>query len=356
MRKALVTGAAGFIGSNVVRELMDEGVEVKAMVLPGEDTRNLAGLPVERVEGDILDPSSLDRALAGCDTLFHLAALYSIFVKDRAKFYEVNLQGSRNMLWAASKSEVEKVVYTSSIAALGVKPGKELTDEETPFNQFHMANDYVMTKYLSQQEALTFAREGMPIVVVNPCFPYGEGDVAPTPTGKFILDAAGGMQFMAFEGGVNVVDVKDVARGHVLAAKYGKVGEKYILGNANVTMQELFEMAAEAAGIRTRFIKMPMPLVILYGHTLERYARATGNQPLTTAREVKYSNQYLFYDPSKAQRELGLELSPVRDSVGRAVEWFKREGYLPRRGPWCYTVRALSFLSGFLPKRREGAA
>lgn len=339
LKKALVTGAAGFIGSNVVKLLMEDGVDVRAMVLPGEDTRNIDGLEVERVEGDVLDPPSLDAALKGCDTLFHLAAIYSIFSKDRGCFYRVNLQGSRNMLWAAKRADIERIVYTSSIAALGVKAGTLPADEETEFNQFDRANDYVLTKYLSQQEALTFAREGLPVVIVNPCFPYGEGDVAPTPTGKIILDVANGLQFMAYEGGINIVDVKDVARGHLLAAKRGEVGETYILGNENVTIKDLFEMVARTVGLDVRIVQMPLPLAKLYGWLWEKWAGISGHQPMTTAKEIAYSNQFLFYDISKAREKLGYDPTPVEESMRRAIDWFTGEGYIPRsdRGVWLMT-------------------
>ncbi len=344
MKKALVTGAAGFIGSNVVRLLLDEGVEVRAMVLPGEDLRNLDGLDVERVEGNVLDSATLDVAIKGCDTLFHLAAIFSIFTRDRGLFYRVNLQGSRNMLWAARRAGVEKIVYTSSIAALGVKAGTAPAREDTEFNQFDLANDYVLTKYLSQQEALTFAREGMPIVIVNPCFPYGAGDVAPTPTGKIILDVANGLQFMAYEGGINIVDVKDVASGHLLAARHGKVGETYILGNENVTMKELFEMVVEVVGLDIRIITAPLFLAKIYGHLWEKWAGYSGHQPMTTAREITYSNQYLFYDITKARTELGYQPSPVRESLERAVDWFRRDGSIPRSGPSVWFMKSLGRL------------
>lgn len=355
MKKALVTGAAGFIGSNVVRELMAEDVDVRAMVLPNEDQRNLDGLDVEKVEGNVLDPDSIDRAMAGCDTLFHLAAVYALWVPDRRIFYDVNLQGSRNVLWSARRADVEKVVYTASIAALGVKKGMLCADEETPFNQYHKANDYVLTKHISQEEALTFAREGMPIVVVNPCFPYGEGDVGPTPTGKIILDVANRVQFMTYEGGINIVDVKDVARGHVLAAKHGKIGEKYILGNRNVTMKELFELVACAAGVDCRMIKMPMSLTRLYGYLWKKLADWTGTQPTTTHQEVAYSRQYLFYDVSKAQRELGLELTPLEVSLRRSLDWFEENGYIPRKGPLVACTSAFEKLP-FMRKQYSAGA
>jgi len=330
MKKALVTGAAGFIGSNVVRVLLEEGVEVRAMIRKGEDLRNLKGLPVEQIAGDVLDPPSLDRALKGCDTLFHLAAIYAIWMRDRSRIYEVNLQGSRNMLWAAKRAGIAKVVYTSSIAALGVKPGLEPADEETEFNQFKLANDYVLTKYLSQQEALTFAREGLPLVVVNPCFPFGEGDVAPTPTGKLIIDAVNGANPLYFAGGINAVDVGDVARGHVLAARKGVVGGKYILGNQNFTIKEFFDLVGKVAGVRTAFLKVPIWAAKVAGSFMEKWADRTGNPPLTTAKEVPYAAQYLFYDVKKAREKLGLELSPIEDSLRRAINWFRREGYIQR--------------------------
>lgn len=345
MQKALVTGAAGFIGSNVVKLLLEDGVEVRAMVLPGEDQRNLRGVEVETVQGDVMDPESLDKALVGCDTLFHLAAVYSIHA-PRKLFFDVNVQGSRNMLWAAKKADLEKIVYTASIAALGLREGKLGADEETPFNQFQRCNDYVLTKYLSQQEALAFAKEeGMPIVVVNPCFPYGEGDVGPTPTGKIILDVANRVLFMAYEGGYNIIDVKDVAMGHLLAAKKGRIGEKYILGNMNVTLKELFEMVTRTAGIKTRIFKMPMALTLIYGYLWEKLADVTGTQPTVTHREAAYSHQYLFYDVSKAQRELGLELTPIETSLERSLEWFEREGYIPRTGPLVTVMSALQKLT-----------
>lgn len=328
MKKALVTGAAGFIGSNVVRVLVGEGVHVRALVMTGEDRRNLRGLEVEIVEGDVLDPPSLDRAIAGCDVLFHLAAIYRLWKPDRGIFYRVNLQGSRNMLWAAWRAEVEKVVYTSSIAGLGINPGKALSDETTAFNQFKLANDYVLTKYISQEEALTFAREGLPLVVVHPTFPFGEGDVAPTPTGKLIVDMLNGALPFYFEGGMNVVDVMDLARGHVLAAEKGEPGDNYVLGNQNVTIKEFFDMVARIAGVRSPLIKIPVFLAPPVGFLMEKAANWTGKPPLTTAKEVPYMAQYLFYDVSKAREKLGYETGPIEDSIRRSVEWYRREGYV----------------------------
>lgn len=333
MKKALVTGAAGFIGSNVVLVLLEEGMDVRALILQGEDTRNLKGVDIERVEGNVLDPENLDAALKGCDTLFHLAAIFAIWARDRRIFYDVNLQGARNMLWAATRADLEKIVFTSSIAGLGIAPGMQLSDETTPFNQWGQS-DYVVTKYLSQQEALTFARDGrLPLVVVNPCFPYGEGDVAPTPTGKIMLDTANGMQLLVFEGGLNIVDVMDVARGHLLAAKKGEVGEMYILGNKNLTIREYLEMIARLAGLDIGFMPLPVGMAKVAGWMFVKLADATGKPPLTTAKEVAYSSQHLFFDISKAKEKLGYEPSPVEDSIVRALDWYRAEGYIPKKGP-----------------------
>ena len=330
MKKALVTGSAGLIGSNVVKVLLEEGIDVRAMVLPGEDTRNLVGLDIEKIEGNVLDLPSIDRALSGCDTLFHLAAVYSIWEQDRSIFYKVNVQGSRNILWAARRAEVEKIVYTSSVAALGIKPGLDPADEDTEFNQFHLANDYVLTKYLSQEEAISFAREGLPLVVVNPCFPFGEGDKLPTPTGKMIVDVVNGTNKMYFKGGLNVVDVMDVARGHFLAAKKGENGEKYILGNQNFTIKAFFKKVAEIAGVTAPFVPTPIFLAKRVGQLLEKIANLTGRPPLTTAKEVPYMAQHLFYDVKKSKEKLGLELTPTEDSIRRSIDWFRREGYIKK--------------------------
>ena len=325
MKKALVTGAAGFIGSHVVQELLKENVEVKALIRPGEDTTNLKGLNVEMMEGDILDLSAVQKAMQGVDTLFHLAAIYAIWMKDWSRIYEVNMQGTQNVLWTALKSGVGRVVYTSSIAALGIAPGTELSNEETPFNQYTLNHHYIITKYLSQQTALGFARNDLDLVVVNPCFPFGANDIAPTPTGQIIKDILEGKNFFYFNGGLNIVDVRDVARGHVLAAKHGRTGEKYILGNANVTMKEFMQMVYKAAGKESGFL-LPVPVFVSKGfaHAFrwlsDNYTRRV---PVTTPPEVDYARQYLFFDASKAQRELGLKPTPIEESLKASVEYFR---------------------------------
>ena len=329
MKKALVTGAAGFIGSHVVQELLQDNVEVKAMIMPGEDTKNLEGLDIETVEGNILDQDVVKDAVKGVDTIFHLAAIYAIWMKEWRNIYEVNIQGSRNVLWAARNAGIKRVVYTSSIAALGIKAGKELSNEETPFNQYALRNHYVLTKYLSQQEALGFAQNGLDLVVVNPCFPFGENDIAPTPTGQIIIDILSGLNRFSFGGGFNVVDVKDVARGHLLAAKKGKTGEKYILGNQNVTLEEFMRLVYNAAGFEKRIlIKIPAFLMKAGTIPLKYWADHVSHKPpLSSPPEIEYTSQYLFFNNTKAKEILGLKFTPVEDSLKRSINWFRENGY-----------------------------
>lgn len=326
MKKALVTGAAGFIGCHVVRELLEENVEVRAMVRPGENAKNLDGLDIETVQGDVLDCSAIERALEGVDTLFHLAAIYQLWLPKRSDIYNVNLEGSRRVLWAALKKNLDKVVYTSSIAGIGIAPGKQLSNEDTPFDHWD-APDYVRTKYLSQEEALGFSANGLPLVVVNPAFPFGARDIVPTPTGRLIVDCLNGKIPALFEMGICAVDVEDVARGHVLAAKKGRVGQKYILGNENVTVKDFYARVGSVAGMKAPSITLPTSFALLAAYLMEKRADKTGEPPTATTVTVRYSSQYLFYDNSKAKKELGLEFTPVDESIARAVEWFRKNGY-----------------------------
>jgi dihydroflavonol-4-reductase len=327
MKKVLVTGAAGFIGSHVVRQLLDTNTDVRALVKPGENTANIRGLDIEIMEGDILDKELIRTAVKGVDTIFHLAAIYAIWMPDWKWIFEVNLQGSRNILWTALKfGHIDRVVYTSSIAAIGTAPGKQPSNEDTPFNQYDLGNHYVLTKYLSQQEALAFAQNGLDLVVVNPAFPFGVNDIGPTPTGKMIIDIVSGLNLTAFDGGINVVDVRDVAKGHILAAEKGKTGERYILGNRNVTITELMQMVYKAAFGKEKAFIPKVPIGVLKGaaHALSFWAdRVSKKPPLSTPVEIAYASNYLYIDNAKAKKDLGLDFRPVEDSIKEAIAWFK---------------------------------
>ena len=330
MKKALVTGAGGFIGSHVVQELLKDNIEVRALIRPGESLTNLKGMEIEKVAGDVLDNSAVLKAMAGVDTVFHLAAIYSIWMRDWSRIYEVNMQGTQNVLWAAMKSNI-RVVYTSSIAAIGIAPDKQLSNEETPFNQYTLGNHYVLTKYLSQQIARGFAANGLDVVIVNPCFPFGTNDIVPTPTGQLIVDVLKSNNMFAFPGGINIVDVRDVAKGHVLAAKKGRTGGLYILGNMNVSMKEFMQLVYKAAGFTLRpIITFPVPMLKISASIFKYWADNIGHKtPLTTPPEVNYASQYLFFDNSKARNELGLTLTPIEESLCDSVRWFRENHYAP---------------------------
>jgi dihydroflavonol-4-reductase len=331
VKKVLVTGAGGFIGSHVVEALLKENVEVRAFIKPGEPLVNLQGMDIERMEGDVLDNGAVLKAMMDIDTVFHLAAIYSIWTRDWGRIYEVNIQGTQNVLWAAMKSNIERVIYTSSIAAIGIRPGKQLSDENTPFNQYTLGNHYVLTKYLSQQIACGFAANGLDVVIVNPGFPFGTKDIVPTPTGQLIVDVLKGKNMFAFPGGINIVDVRDVARGHVLAAQKGKTGELYILGNRNVTMKEFMQLVYKAAGFTVKPIfTLPVPVLKQAASAFKFWSDNISHKtPLTTPPEVSYASQHLFFDNSKARNELGLTFTPIEESLRDSVQWFRKNYYAP---------------------------
>ncbi len=330
MKKVLVTGAAGFIGSHVVEELTRRGIEVRAAVLPKESTKNIDRFKPEIVIGNVLDNAFVEKAVKGVDHVFHLAAIYSTWMPDWKPLWEVNTQGTRNICWACKHSDtVQRVVYTSSLSAVGIKPGKEISDENTPFNQY-AATPYVLSKYLSQQEALGFAQNGLDLVVVNPCFPFGPGDVAPTPTGNIILQMMKGLTRLKVEGGFNVVDVRDVALGHLLAAEKGRCAEKYLLGNVNMTGEEFSKLVARSLGFEHAFM-IPVPAnamkAVAFAAELVTENLLKDKRPLFTLGEIRYGTQHAFMSVDKARRELGYAPRDVGVSISDAIRWFRDYGY-----------------------------
>lgn len=327
--KTLVTGGTGFIGSAVVRHLLDAGHEVRALVRQGSDQRNLAGLPVQIAYGDLRDKDSLRKALIGCRCLYHVAAHYSLWSRDRRIAYEINVTGTKNILEAAGEEGVERIVYTSSVGTLGIPPDGRPGTETTPVTFDDMVGEYKKSKYLAEQEALTCARKGLPVVIVNPSAPVGPRDIKPTPTGKMIVDFLKGWMWAYLETGLNLIDVEDVAAGHLLAAEKGRVGEKYILGNKNIALREIFEILSRISGIRAPRVKIPHGLALSVAY-LDHWVSLsiTGRPPHIPLDGVRMARKKMFFDSSKAVSELGLPQSPVEAALENAVRWFRDNGYV----------------------------
>lgn len=327
----LVTGASGFIGSAVVRKLLARGQKVRCFVEPGARLDNLHGLDVETVTGDVNDREGIARALDGCDTLYHLAAIYAIWLPDPRKMYEVNVEGTKTVLWAAYKAmpKLKKVVYTSSIAAVGRGDNGTPADETHQFSQqdWDDGNAYIRSKWLSELDALRFAREGLPLVVVNPAFPFGERDIGPTPTGGFIVGALKKQVPGYVDSGFCAIDVDDCAEGHVLAAEKGRVGERYILGNHNVTMRDFYKTVGQVAGIKVPNRRIPVAVAEGVGWLMEKMADRRQQRPLATLKATRYAAHTHYFDNSKAKRELGLPSTPLESTIEKAVTWFRAHGY-----------------------------
>ena len=326
--RALVTGGAGFIGASLVRLLLERGVSVRVMKVPGDPATNLRDVmdQIDLVDGDLLDPASLRRALEGCDTLFHLAAIYAIWLPVPRRMFDVNVQGTRNILSVARELGVSRVVHTSSIAAVGSRGDKRPADETCGFNAWDIASDYVLSKYISELEAQRFAQEGLNVTIVNPAFPFGWGDIGPTPTGAMIQLLLKGMPVI-MGGGLNAVGVTDVAMGHILAAERGRVGARYILGGENDTYAGFAKRVAQVAGIRGPRMTLPGKLFLAGGRIGDLLAdHVTHSKPLVAHKTVAYTvDRNLWFDISRAKAELGYDPAPLDQHIEQAVRWF-REG------------------------------
>jgi len=323
MAQVAVTGATGFIGSAVVRRLLEQKRSVRALVEPGANAANLDGLPVDRAEVDVTDFAAMRKALDGCETLYHLAAIYKTWLPDEEVIYRVNVEGTVATLLAAQAARMKRVVYTSSIAAVGLV-ADGLADETTKFNLFDVANPYILTKWQSERVALRFAEAGLPVVVVNPGFPFGPRDIAPTPTGAIILALLRRQVPGYGPGGICTIDVDDCAEGHVLAEEKGRVGERYILGNDNVTLKDFFEVVCRVAQLPTPKVPFPGSLAAGVALGMELWAdHVSHKEPPATYRSMRYAQRNAFFSNAKAKRELGLPSRPLEETVRRAVEWFR---------------------------------
>ena len=324
----LVTGANGFIGSAVVRELLEKGENVRCLVRKTSSMNNLKGLVVELAFGDIRDINSIRIALEGCDSVYHLAAIYANWLPNPDVMYQVNEEGTRNVLTACKDTGIQKTVYCSSVAALGAH-GKTPANESAQFNLNSTKDHYYMSKFRAEQVALSFARQGFPVVIVNPSGPIGARDIAPTPTGALIINLLKGRYPGYVDGGINLIDVTDCARGIVAAMEKGRIGEKYLLGNRNVSIKEYFDLIVAVAGRgRSPFIKLPRWLAVISGYGYQMLARMNGGPPITSASWVRVGSHYSWWDCTKAIKELGLGQRPLEESIAEAVKWFEENGYL----------------------------
>ncbi len=327
--KTLVTGAGGFIGSAVVRKLLARGRSVRALLAPGERRTNLAGLDLEIVEGDITSRDAMTAAMKGVDRVYHLAAIYQLWLPDPGLMYRVNVEGSKTVLWAAYKAGVSRVVFTSSIAAIGARSDGQPATESDLFTDadWQAGNAYIRSKWLSELDARRFADEGLPVVIVNPSFPFGVRDLGPTPTGGFILEALRGGMPGYIDSGLSLIDVEDCAEGHVLAEERGRVGERYILANHNVHFRDFYRTLSTVAGIVVPDRKLPRFVALGYAAALEQWGKLRNQKPTATYKGLRFTAYPHYFDGGKAQRELGLPSTPFEVTVEKAVRWFRENGY-----------------------------
>jgi dihydroflavonol-4-reductase len=327
----LVTGATGFVGAAVARRLLRAGARVRVLVRPGSDRRNLAGLAVEPVEGDLREGASLDRAVRGCETLFHVAADYRLWARRPEELFATNVAGTRALMHAAGSAGVRRVVYTSSVATLGFAGHRVPADEDTPCEFGDIIGAYKRSKFLAEEEVLRMAREqGLPAVVVNPSTPIGPGDVKPTPTGRLVVDAARGRIPAFVDTGLNVVHVDDVAEGHLLALDQGVVGRRYVLGGENLGLAQILAAIAEQAGRKPPRLKLPHGLALPVAYLSEVVAQITGRPPLATVDGVRMAKKHMYFSSARAERELGYRARPAEAAFADAVAWFAAAGYLGR--------------------------
>jgi dihydroflavonol-4-reductase len=329
-----VTGASGFIGANLAHELVARGHRIKALLRPGSDVRGLQGLSLERIEGDISDRGRLAAAMRGCDWCFHIAASYHLWLPDYAPMYAANVEGTRNVIEGAASAGCSRIVYTSTVGCIGLPQSMNgtlvPTDETAPVSAPQMTNHYKRSKWEAELVARELAGKGAPVVIVNPSAPVGPRDVKPTPTGKVIVDFLNRQMPAYLDTGLNWVHVRDVAVGHILAAEKGRIGERYILGNAegNWTMREAFAALEEITGVPAPKFQIPYFVALTAAHVDETLSRFTGRPPKAPLAGVRMARYKMFFNPAKAIRELGLPQTPSTQALADAVDWFRENGYV----------------------------
>ena len=327
--KAFVTGATGFLGSHVARVLGEQGADLRLLVRSTSNLRNLEGIKAETATGDLRDSSSLEKGMSGCDTVFHVAADYRLWVRDPAEMYRSNVDGTKAVLDAARKHGVRRVVYTSSVATVGFTGNGHPADEDSPVSLADMIGPYKRSKFLAEQLAMEAGGSGMHVVVVNPTTPVGEQDVKPTPTGRIVVDFLK-RRFPAYvETGLNLVDVRECALGHVVALEKGRPGERYILGGENLTLKQILDKLGEISGLPSPKVKLPYVFAFATGIVDEAITgRLLHREPRATVDSVRMGKKKMFASCAKAERELGWKIVPVEAALRRAVEWFQANGYV----------------------------
>ena len=325
---AFVTGATGFLGSHVARVLADNGADMRLLVRSSSNPRNIEGLRADRALGDLRDPASLEKAMAGCDVVFHVAADYRLWVRDPNEMYRSNVEGTRAILEAARKNGVRRVVYTSSVATIGFTRNGYPANEDSPVSLADMIGHYKRSKFMAEQLALEAGRSGLHLVVVNPTTPVGDQDLKPTPTGRIVVDFLK-RKFPAYvETGLNLVDVRECARGHVTALEKGKSGERYILGGENLTLKQILDKLAKITGLPSPILKLPYIFAYAAGIADEIVTgRLRGREPRATIDTVRMGAKKMFASSDKAERDLGWKIVPVESALRRAAEWFRVNGY-----------------------------
>jgi dihydroflavonol-4-reductase len=328
--KAFVTGATGFVGSHVAQVLAEQGAELRLLVRASSDLRNIEGLRADRVVGDLRDPGTLGNALSGCDVVFHVAADYRLWIRDPDQMYRANVEGTRALLEAARRAGVGRVVYTSSVATMGFSSNGHVADENSPVSLDEMIGHYKRSKFMAEQVAIEAGKSGMNVVVVNPTTPVGERDVKPTPTGRIVVDFLK-KRFPAYvDTGLNLVDVRECALGHVKAMEKGRTGERYILGGENLTLKQILDKLGAITGLPSPKVKVPYAVALAAGVVDEVVTgRIMGGEPRATIEAVRMSRKKMFVTSGKAERDLAWKETPVESALRRAVEWFRSNGYAP---------------------------
>lgn len=330
--KVLVTGATGFLGSHVARVLAEQGADLRLLVRPSSDLRNIVDLAAERVQGDLREPASIEKAVSGCDAVFHVAADYRLWVRDPDEMYRSNVEGTRGLLEAARKQKVRRIVYTSSVATMGfdARSGSNghVADESSPVKLDDMIGHYKRSKFMAEQVAVDAARSGVDVVIVNPTTPIGERDIKPTPTGRIVVDFLK-RKFPAYvETGLNLVDATECARGHVQAFEKGRAGERYILGGENLTLKQILDRLAAITKLPSPTVKLPYIFALAAGVVDEVVTgRIRGREPRATIDAVRMGRKMMFVSSGKAERELGWQSIPVDGALRRAVDWFRANRY-----------------------------